>query len=406
MLYAGVDIAKVDHVIGIVDQAGERACRPMTFENSVAGFERCCEWLSLIASSPRDVVVGMEATGHYWMALFSYLMAHDYQVCVFNPMRVHALRRLKGMSRVKTDRVDSELIAEALRLGDYDETRIATDEIQSLRTLTRYHQTLKQELAQVKTHCLCVLDAYFPEFVGAFSDPFCAGSRAVLSRWPLPSSLARARTATVERELLAASRGRLGRAKAEELRLLARSSVGIRLGEDAAALQVRSLVAQMDFLYGQVGEVVAKSRDLLMMIEPLVLTIPGVSVTTGAQIVAEIGDPSRFRNAAALVSYAGLNPGTSQSGRFEAGSCPITKQGSPYLRRALWLSANRARQCDPSVKAFYERKRDEGKAYRVAVTAVARKLCHVVFAVLRDQVPYESGRFGSAPERAVEKNPA
>ena len=82
----------------------------------------------------------------------------------------------------------------------------------------------------------------------------------------------------------------------------------------------------------------------------------------------------------------------SQSGQFDSGGGPITKHGSPYLRRALWLAANRARQYDPGLRAFYDKKRAEGKPHRVAVTAVARKLCHIVFAVMRDQVPYDPGR--------------
>lgn len=58
----------------------------------------------------------------------------------------------------------------------------------------------------------------------------------------------------------------------------------------------------------------------------------------------------------------------------------------------MWLAANRARQYDPNLKAFYDKKRSEGKCHRVAVTAVARKLCHIVFAVMRDQIPYDPER--------------
>ena len=187
--------------------------------------------------------------------------------------------------------------------------------------------------------------------------------------------------------------------KAAELKALAKGSVGIRLGEAAASMQVRSLVRQMDFLDAECAKFDALIRELLERVEPLVLTIPGVSYATGAQIVAEIGDISRFRNAPALVSYAGLNSGVNQSGKFDSGGGPITKHGSPYLRRALWLAASRAWQYDPSLRAFYERKRAEGKCHRVAVTAVARKLCHIVFAVMRDQAPYDPARPGRDPSK-------
>ena len=385
MVYAGVDIAKVDHVIGAVDERGEEQGKRMPFKNSAAGFERCEAWLEGVAERPSDVLVGMEATGHYWMALYAFLVSRGYSVAVIDPVQVRAVRRLKGLDRVKNDRVDAGLIAETLRIGQYDPTRLATDEVQSLRSLTRYRQSLKAELAEVKTQCLCLLDSYFPELPGAFSDVFGAAGRAVLSRSPLPSELARRRTDSLQRDISEAARGsRRMDGKAAELRALAKGSVGIRLGEAAASMQVRSLVRQMDFLDAECAKFDALIRELLERVEPLVLTIPGVSYATGAQIVAEIGDISRFRSAPALVSYAGLNSGVNQSGKFDSGGGPITKHGSPYLRRALWLAASRARQYDPSLRAFYERKRAEGKCHRVAVTAVARKLCHIVFAVMRD----------------------
>lgn len=400
MVYAGVDIAKVDHVIGAVDERGEEQGKRMPFKNSAAGFERCEAWLEGVAERPSDVLVGMEATGHYWMALYAFLVSRGYSVAVIDPAQVRAVRRLKGLDRVKNDRVDAGLIAETLRIGQYDPTRLATDEVQSLRSLTRYRQALKSELAEVKTQCLCLLDSYFPELPGAFSDVFGAAGRAVLSRSPLPSELARRRTDSLQRDISEAARGsRRMDGKAAELRALARGSVGIRLGEAAASMQVRSLVRQMDFLDAECAKFDALIRELLERVEPLVLTIPGVSYATGAQIVAEIGDVARFRSAAALVSYAGLNSSVNQSGKFDSGGGPITKHGSPYLRRALWLAASRAWQYDPSLRAFYERKRAEGKCHRVAVTAVARKLCHIVFAVMRDGVPYDPRRPGRDPSK-------
>lgn len=326
MIYAGVDIAKMDHVIGAVDETGAEVARPMPFKNSEAGFERCVAWLESVAESEDGVFVGMEATGHYWMACFAYLTAAGYRVCVVNPMQVRAMRSLKGMPGVKNDRVDAWLIAETLRQGDYDETRLATDEVQALKQLTRYHQGLKQELATVKTQAICVLDAYFPEYAGLFSDMFGSASLKVLAECPTPSE--------VEREVAA----------------------------------------------------------LLEEIEPNITTIPGVSTTTGAQIVAEIGDVRRFGSAASIVKYAGLNSGVDESGKFSAQGVPITKHGSPYLRRSLWLAANRARQHDDRLREFYEKKRREGKPHRVAVTAVARKLCHIVYAVMRDGEPYDPAK--------------
>ena len=392
MIYAGVDIAKVDHVIGAVDETGAEAARPMKFKNSEAGFERCIAWLESVAESEDGVFVGMEATGHYWKACFAYLMAAGYRVCVVNPMQVHAMRKLKSLSGVKNDRIDSWLVAETLRQGDYDETRLATDEVQALKQLTRYHQGLKQELAAVKTQAICVLDAYFPEYAALFSDMFGAASLKVLAECPTPSEVARKRASSIAKLLSEGSRGRLGDAKAAEVKAAAKSSVGIRLGEEAASFQVRTMVSQVEFLNATIAKVEKEVASLLEKVEPNITTIPGVSTATGAQIAAEIGDVRRFRNAASIVKYAGLNSGVDESGKYSAEGVPITKHGSPYLRRSLWLAANRARQYDPKLKEYYDKLRRKGKPHRVAVTAVARKLCHVVYAVMRDGKPYDPAK--------------
>ena len=392
MIYAGVDIAKADHVIGAVDETGAEVARPMGFKNSEAGFERCVAWLESVAESEDDVFVGMEATGHYWMACFAYLTNKGYRVCVVNPMQVHAMRKLKSLSGVKNDRIDSWLIAETLRQGDYDETRLATDEVQALKQLTRYHQGLKQELATVKTQAICVLDSYFPEYAGLFSDIFGAASLKVLAECPTPSEVDRRRASTIAKLISGGSRGRLGAGKAAQIKAAAKSSIGIKLGEDAASFQLKTMVSQVEFLNQTIAKVEKETAALLAKVEPNITTIPGVSTATGAQIVAEIGDVKRFRNAASIVKYAGLNSGVDESGQFSAKGVPITKHGSPYLRRSLWLAANRARQHDDGLRGFYEKKRREGKPHRVAVTAVARKLCHIVYAVMRDGEPYDPAK--------------
>lgn len=392
MIYAGVDIAKNDHVIDAVDELGEQVSKAMPFKNSEAGFERCVAWLEGVAEDPSGVLVAMEATGHYWMACFSYLAARGYAVTVVNPMHVGAVRRIKNLSRVKNDRIDAWLIAETLRIGEFDPTRLATDELQSLKTLTRYRQSLRDQIAEVKTKATCLLDSYFPEYAGLFSNVFGAASMALLAKAQVPSAVSRMRASTIADTLSAASRGRLGAEKAAEVRAAARRSVGIRLGEDAAAFEIREYVDLIAYLSKKQGRADAQIEELLMRIEPMVLTIPGISVALGAQIVAEIGDVGRFRNGASVVKYAGLNSGVSQSGQFEGKGLPISKTGSPYLRRAMWLAAESARKYDPGLRAFYDKKRAEGKGHRVAVTAVARKLCHIVYAVMRDRVAYDPDR--------------
>lgn len=390
MIYAGVDIAKADHVVGAVGETGDEVAKPMPFKNSKEGFERCVAWLEGVAETQDDVVIGMEATGHYWQACFSYLTSCGYRVAVINPMQVKAVRRLKSLSKVKNDRIDSVVIAETLRIGNFDETALATDELQSLKTLTRYRQSLKEQVAAVKTHVVCLMDTYFPEYDGIFSNMFGKASLAVLAKCPLPADIARVRESTLEKIVTEASHGRSGARQAAKIKERAKASIGFTLGSEAASFEIRSYISQIGFLLDRVAEADARIAALLEAIEPLVLTVPGISTTTGAQIVAEIGDVSRFKNAAAIVSYAGISSSVNQSGKFELEGGSITKHGSPYLRRALYLAAQGAYRLDPGLRAFYDKKRSEGKCHRVAVMAVARKLCHIIYAILRDQAPFES----------------
>ena len=159
------------------------------------------------------------------------------------------------------------------------------------------------------------------------------------------------------------------------------------------------MASQVGFLNRTVARAEREASAPLAKTEPNITTIPGVSTTTGAQTVAEIGDVRRFGSAASIAKHAGLNSGVDESGKFSAEGVPITKHGSPYLRRSPWLAASRARQCDPRPKAFYDRKHREGKPHRAAATAVARKPCHIAFAVMRDGKPYDPAKWPRARTR-------
>jgi transposase len=113
----------------------------------------------------------------------------------------------------------------------------------------------------------------------------------------------------------------------------------------------------------------------------LLQSIPGIGPYISASLVGEIQDIRRFNSSAALVAFAGLDPRVRQSGHALNSTGKLTKRGSSYLRRNLFIAANVARIRDPQFKAFYEKKRGEGKTYTVATCAVARKLLLVVRSV-------------------------
>lgn len=120
----------------------------------------------------------------------------------------------------------------------------------------------------------------------------------------------------------------------------------------------------------------------------LLLSLIGIGPTVAVSLAAEIGDIKRFGCAKQLVAYAGLDPRVRQSGTTLNRNTRLTKRGSSELRRSLFLAANIARQHDPELKAYYQKKRDEGRCYTEAVVATSRKLTNRVFAVLTRGTPY------------------
>ena len=182
--------------------------------------------------------------------------------------------------------------------------------------------------------------------------------------------------------------GRFGQAKAEALQNLARDSVEVSFLADAARVELHCLLSQMDLLEVQRDRVDEALEQLMASLPQYITTIPGIGPVSGAAILAEIGDVSRFPTVEKLVAYAGIDATVYQSGEFEGTHRHMSKRGSPYLRLALWQAAFMAIQHDPELRAYYNRKRAEGKAHGTALGAICRKLLARIYVVLKEQRPY------------------
>jgi transposase len=121
----------------------------------------------------------------------------------------------------------------------------------------------------------------------------------------------------------------------------------------------------------------------------LLQSVPGVGTQTAALLVAEIGDINKFKNAKAVIAYIGFDPRVKQSGALLKQNTHLTKRGSPYLRRALYLAAAAAERHDLELKATYDKKRAEGKRYREATIVVARRVITRVYAVWKRGTLYQ-----------------
>lgn len=123
--------------------------------------------------------------------------------------------------------------------------------------------------------------------------------------------------------------------------------------------------------------------------EELIASIPGFGVKLAAIVHHELGNIARFPNSRTLVAYAGLDPRVIQSGAVLNTTGRLTKRGPRELRHALFLAANVACRWEPELKAYYQRKREQGRTHAEVLCILSRKLLHRIYAVLREQRPYQ-----------------
>lgn len=387
-VYVGIDVAKRQHRVAVLDHNGETLTKPFSVTNDHAGMQMLLEQLTRWS---QDLEIGLEATGHYWLALFEQLTREDYVVHVLNPLQIHAYQR-SGIRKRKTDTIDAIWIADFVRIGGARHTTDPTTMpiYMQLRQLSRFRFSLVEQIGDTKRRILGLLDRVFPEYETLFSSVFLNSSRQLLSQAVTAQEFVDFDLQELTHILSSASRGRFGSEQAETLQQQARQSIGVTFLADASRIQMGCLIAQLDFLSEQVQTLDNALDQLIQQLpDQYLTTIPGIGAVTAATILGEIGDIQRFDTLNQLVAYAGIDPAVYQSGQFEAAQPHMSKRGSPYLRHALWLAASQARLRDPQLKAYYDKKRAEGKAYGTAIGAVCRKLLARIFVILRDQRPYE-----------------
>lgn len=388
MYYLGIDIGKNHHEAGFIKENGNHVGKSLRFANTEEGFQSLISFIENRLPEEESFSIGMEATGHYWLALYSFLLDQGFTLHVINPIQSDSLRNFH-IRQQKTDSVDCFLVAEVIRFGNFAETKLADEDILVLRNLARFRESLKDSCADYKRQVITVLDQVFPEYDQLFSNIFGESSKAFLKTYGTPEQVIDVNTKSLATLLRKASRGHHSTAKAREIKSLAARSVGVTLCSDAFAFQIKILIEEIEFTEKQIKEIEKKIEKQLKKLNSVILTIPGIGPATGAIILGEIGDINRFSNPKKLVAFAGIDPTAYQSGNFTGANNRLSKKGSPYIRRAVWMSAVVASRSDPVFKAFYEKKRREGKAHGTAIGAVARKLLYTIHAVLKTNKPYE-----------------
>lgn len=391
MYIVGIDIGKNHHEASIVSPEGKQIGRSLRFATTHKGADSLMSFIfKNIGNSP--CVFGMEATGHYWYPIYSFLKAKGYTICVINPIQSDSLRKMY-IRQTKNDSIDSFLIAEVIRFGQFGTTSMADENILAMRQLCRYRDSLISSRTEIKLRIGTIMEQIFPEYEKQFSSLWVSTSMGILEKYLTPENIENAPIDELFEIIKDKSHNRLTRAKAISIKEAAADTFGIKIAQDAFSFQLKQLIDRMNFLDKQIEALDIEIMKYYEQFDCYLHTIPGIGIIGAATILAEIGDISRFKNSSALVAFAGIDPTVRQSGEFNSTHNHMSKRGSPYLRHAIFLAATTCSFHNSPLNAYYKKKRDQGKHHLTATGAVARKLTTVIYAVLRDSKPYEPKKF-------------
>ncbi|WP_304407132.1 IS110 family transposase [Lactobacillus hominis] len=386
MFYLGIDIAKVNHVASLISEDGSILVKAIKFTNSIEGLQKLLDSISNFDTS--QIYCAMEATGTYWLSLFSALTDKGFNVSVFNPYQIKSFRGAYNNRKQKNDVIDSILIANFLSFNGTEQTSLPNDDLLALKNLTRYRSNLVDNICKAKTQVTGILDKVFPEYSDLFSDTFSEASKQILLNCPTPNEVVNFNTRKLANLLKKASRGHHSTDKVREVKSLAKNSFGIKFTGDACSFEIKQLVNQIIFLENQAHELEVKIKDIYSKLDNHLQSIPGIGKVTAPTILAEIGDINNFSSPSKLTAFAGLDPSENQSGNKKSSNEKTSKRGSPYLRHALYTAAMVAANNDPIMHDYYIKKRAEGKHHYVALTGVERKLLGIIFHVLKENRDY------------------
>lgn len=392
--FLGIDIGKSKHVAALLDAEGNPLGKPLRFAADKAGYADLLAYLQATAGETAlgEIHVGMEATGHYWLTLYTQLTTDGLgAITVINPLQAKAFQN-SNIRGTKTDPVDARKLALLLKVGALKPSHIPSAELLALRQLTRLRTDLVELLVVLKQKAIGLLDQLFPEYHHAFAKLFGMTSLAVLLAAPTPAALAAMPTETLTQLLAQASRGRFGQAKAQEVQQLAANSFGVTIGDDALGFSLHILLKEIQHLQSQIEELEAEIATRGQALGETIHTIPGISLGSAAGILAEIGNFARFLGkdgAEKLVALAGLDLKVSASG-ISRGRAKMSKRGSPYLRKTLRMAAFVAvfQAKDPLFTHVYEKQVAKGKHMEVALSHVAHKMIHVIFSLMKTKTTY------------------
>jgi transposase len=383
MRFVGVDIGKQAHVVAAVDESQAVLIAPASVAEDAGGYGKLREMLG----KSEGTLVAMEATGHYWQNLFAFLASEGFAIALLNPLRTRRFAE-EDLMRAKTDAIDALAIARFAAQKRPAASTLSEEATLELRELVRLRDRWVQELGDHVRQLHRLVDLGFPEFTRHVKTLDSALATTILAEYPTAAAFKDARPGMLA-NMRYDGRHTVGRALASALIAAAKTSVGAHHSQ-AYQLQIRTLCEDISTLRQRLRRIEGEIDRTLQTHEvgKLLTTIDGIGPNSAARIIAEVGDPAAFQNAAALAAYVGVTPATNHSGKRQPLRAPISKLGKARLRHALWMPTLTAVRRNPWLRAFYQGLRARGKVPKVALIAAMRKLLAAIYSVAKNRRPF------------------
>ena len=388
MYLVGIDIGKLKHSFCVtVKGTNEVIVEPMFFNNNKDGFDILLS--SIKGLSKEDVLIGMEDTGHYNLALLKFLLDNQYHVALINPIATDLTRKMQG-GITKNDKLDTFTICDVLALNQrkksYRITKLDRFDMYEQKQLTREHHNLKEELNQYTNRLQKCIDIVFPEFNILFKSKYGIVYMNVLRQFGSAEAIAHADIRTL-RKCFDIGRGKHISLTAEALKEAAKSSIGFP--STAEVIQIKHLIDQIELIKEQISEIDKKIEEFSISNDSPILTIPGISYFSGTAILAELGDIHNYSKPSQIIKFAGVAPLTYESSQFTAQHTAITKKGCKYLRKTLYQIITPVINHNQVFKDFYLLKISQGKGHRCAQGHCVRKLLRVIYHLLSTNTKFD-----------------
>ena len=382
MKLVGIDVGKNSHHFCIMDkETGELNVTPTSFLNNKEGFDFLIN--SLKSYPKKSILLGMEDTGHYHIALLKFLLNNGYTIALINPKTTDLTRKIEG-GITKNDKLDTITICDVLetpeRKKQYRISKVNSFDLYEQRQLTRHHHNLKEELNVYSNRLQKSIDLVFPEFNTLFSTKYGIVYMNLLKSFGSAEAIASTDIRTLRKCFEIKGKGNRISLTPEQLKECAKNSIGI--SSEVETLQIKHLVSQIMLINEQIAEIDKKIEEFSVNNNSPILSIPGISHFSGTSILAELGDIGNYSKPSQIIKYAGVAPLTYESSQFRAQHTAITKKGSKYLRKTLYQIITPVIQHNPVFKEFYQLKISQGKGHRCAQGHCVRKLMRVIYHLL------------------------